>query len=90
MLALIWGLHLFDTQSREKRARTRGINTDNQKQTEKQEQNEYEHEHLVPVGYFLEKLYSRVIDRSVSLLSHGGELNAIITMAIGRCLACKL
>lgn len=37
-----------------------------------------------------EGIYSRVIDRSVSLLSHGGELNAIITMAIGRCLACKL
>lgn len=37
-----------------------------------------------------EGIYSRVIDRSVSFLSHGGELNAIITMAIGRCLACKL
>lgn len=29
-----------------------------------------------------EGIYSRVIDRSVSFLSHGGELNAIITMHV--------
>lgn len=29
-----------------------------------------------------EGIYSSVIDRSVSFLSHGGELNAIITMHV--------
>lgn len=32
--------------------------------------------------YLPDGIYSHAIDRSASVLSHGGELNAIITMAM--------
>lgn len=96
---------MFDARSRKKRAKARGINSDNQKQKEKQEQNQHMSTWcLLAISWksssgkqkmqmhvdLPEGIYSRVIDRSASLHSHGGDLKAIITMGIGRCLACKL